>query len=303
MAKKVTAKRNVSTNRNKIKKFKPTQIKGLSLGRKKQATVIKEKYAKLRKKAKQEFNATATEIFGERKRDAKGRLKQYTKNQKEYIRIVQRINKGGRAQESKGYKQIIDLPEPPQHITKKYLQNLKGITSSNLYGKDETPLKELTPQQKKLFEAPKPKRIRKKRRQYEHEEYGTDNYDNTSGYTPTFSIYEAIRERIVERIGEIGEIKNGIDPDYIFHLLSNCLDVLDNNHNANPSAYEDYLSDNEEAIAENIDIIARDSGSARVENSYTEILQLLCLNENYIQIQKGINTTENDDIDNPFLYE
>lgn len=231
--------------------------------------------------------------------------KRLTPNQKAYAKELRRLARGFKILSKKGYEQIHDLPQQPKRITKKFLKELKSITSRNFFGTVDTEtgelktLKDYTPKQKRFFEVPKPK----KHKAYEPEEYGTDNYDNTSGYIPTFSIYEAIRERIVERIGEIGEIKNGIDPDYIFHLLSNCLDVLDNNYISNPTAYGGYLSEHEDEIAENIDIIARDSGSARVENSYTEILHLLCLNENYIQIQKGINTTENDDIDNPFLYE
>lgn len=230
--------------------------------------------------------------------------KRLTANQKAYAREIQRLARGFKILSKKGYEQIHDLPQQPKRITKKFLKELKSITSRNFFGTVDTEtgelktLKDYTSKQKRFFEVPKPK----KHKQYEPEEHGTDNIDSIPVYIPTFSMYEAIRERIVERIGEISNIKNGIDPDYKFSLLSNCLDVLDNNHNLNPTAYEEHLSQHEEEIAENIDIIVRDSTGARVENSYTELLELLCLNENYIEVQKGINETE-DDIDNPFLYE
>lgn len=230
--------------------------------------------------------------------------KRLTANQKAYAREIQRLARGFKILSKKGYEQIHNLPQQPKRITKKFLKELKSITSRNFFGTVDTEtgelktLKDYTPKQKRFFEVPKPK----KHKQYEPEEHGTDNIDSTPEYIPTFSLYEAIRARIVERIDEMGDIKNAISGDYRFYLLTHCLEVLDNNYISNPTAYGGYLSEHEDEIAENIDIIARDSNSSRVENSYTELLQLLCVNEDYIQIQKGINATE-DDIDNPFLYE
>lgn len=199
--------------------------------------------------------------------------KKPTQLQIEYNKQVKRLKQAVRRAEKRGY--IIPdtiIPEKPKRVTRKAVEKLKQITTTEIYSKSEKldfETGELIPGDvaRKIERSISAKKAAKTRKNKTNKPV-----ENTNTYYPTFSIIDVIRERIIE-------LTRQAKPDIPIEQRKNALlSIFDDTvtmYSDNISAYELYLKNNEPEIAELLNVITYDSDAEKVSYSFVRLGRLL----------------------------
>ena len=198
--------------------------------------------------------------------------KKQTENQKAYQKERRRLLQAVRRAEKQGYIFPEDVvPELPERVTKKQLENIQKIKPKQLYKKAEFVYQEtgeIVPaeqrKQEVKQEAIKAKETRKRKKKT------STPYIPT--YYPTISIIDTIRDRLSELTREAKP------PVPIENRKNELLAIFEDNvtlYDNNIEEYEDYLKEHESEIAELLNVISYDSDAEKVSASFVSLGRLL----------------------------
>lgn len=199
--------------------------------------------------------------------------KKPTQLQIEYNKQVKRLKQAVRRAKKRGY--IIPdniIPEKPKRVTRKTVEKLKQITTTEIYSKS----KKLDFETGELIAGDVARKIERsisaKKAAKTRKNKTNKPVENTNTYYPTFSIIDVVRERIIE-------LTRKAKPDIPIEQRKNALlSIFDDTvtmYSDNITAYELYLKNNEPEIAELLNVITYDSDAEKVSYSFVRLGRLL----------------------------
>lgn len=202
--------------------------------------------------------------------------KKKTVNQKAFQKERKRLQQTIRRVEKQGYIFPKDIVPPlPKRVTKKALEKIKAIKSSDLYSIAEylyIDTGEIVPAEQRRVEVKKQgiekaKQTRKKKKQ-------KIKTSVPSVYYPVISIIDTVRGRIEELQREAKPLIN------ISQRKNALLDIFDDtvsyyDLNDNLSEYETYLKQHESEIADLLNLIAYDSDGEQINASFVTLGRLI----------------------------
>lgn len=202
--------------------------------------------------------------------------KKKTVNQKAFQKERKRLQQTILRAEKQGYIFPKDIVPPlPKRVTKKALEKIKAIKSSDLYSIAEylyNDTGEIVPAEQRRVEVKKQgiekaKQTRKKKTQ-------KIKTSVPSVYYPVISIIDTVRGRIEELQREAKPLIN------ISQRKNALLDIFDDtvsyyDLNDNLSEYETYLKQHESEIADLLNLIAYDSDGEQINASFVTLGRLI----------------------------
>ena len=196
-----------------------------------------------------------------------------TENQKAYQKERRRLLQAVRRAEKQGYIFPEDVvPELPERVTKKQLENIQKIKPKQLYKKAEFVYQEtgeIVPAEQRKQEV-KQEAIRKaKETRKRNKKISTPSVPT---YYPTISIIDTIKDRISELTRE------SKPPIPIENRKNELLAIFEDNvtlYGDNIEDYEHYLEAHESEIAELLNVISYDSDAEKVSASFVSLGRLL----------------------------
>ena len=198
------------------------------------------------------------------------RIKQ-TENQKAYQKERRRLLQAVRRAEKQGYIFPEDVvPELPERVTKKQLENIQKIKPKQLYKKAEFVYQEtgeIVPAEQRKQEVKQEATIKAK--ETRKKKISTPNIHT---YYPTISIIDTIRDRLSELTREAKP------PIPIENRKNELLAIFEDNvtlYDDNIEYYEHYLKEHESEIAELLNVISYDSDAEKVSASFVSLGRLL----------------------------
>ena len=198
--------------------------------------------------------------------------KKKTENQKAYQKERRRLLQAVRIAEKQGYIFPEDVvPELPERVTKKQLENIQKIKPKQLYKKAEFVYQEtgeIVPAEQRKQEV-KQEAIRKAKETRKRKNKISTPYVPTY---PTISIIDTIRDRISELTREAKP------PIPIENRKNELLAIFEDNltlYSDNIIEYEHYLEEHESEIADLLNVISYDSNAEQVSASFVSLGRIL----------------------------
>ena len=198
--------------------------------------------------------------------------KKQTENQKAYQKERRRLLQAIRRAEKQGYIFPEDVvPELPERVTKKQLENIQKIKPKQLYKKAEFVYQEtgeIVPAEQRKQEVKQEATIKAK----ETRKRKKTSTPNVPTYYPTISIIDTVRDRLSELTREAKP------PIPIENRKNELLAIFEDNvtlYDDNIEDYEHYLEAHESEIAELLNVISYDSDSEKVSASFVSLGRLL----------------------------
>ena len=199
--------------------------------------------------------------------------KKQTENQKAYQKERRRLLQAVRRAEKQGYIFPEDVvPELPERVTKKQLENIQKIKPKQLYKKAEFVYQEtgeIVPAEQRKQEV-KQEAIIKAKETRKRKKKTSIPYIPT--YYPTISIIDTIRDRLSELTREAKP------PIPIENRKNELIAIFEDNvtlYDDNIEDYEHYLESNESEIADLLNVISYDSDAEKVSASFVTLGRLL----------------------------
>ena len=199
--------------------------------------------------------------------------KKQTENQKAYQKERRRLLQAVRRAEKQGYIFPEDVvPELPERVTKKQLENIQKIKPKQLYKKAEFVYQEtgeIVPAEQRKQEVKQEAIIKAKETRKRKKKISVPNIPT---YYPTISIIDTIRDRLSELTREAKP------PIPIENRKNELLAIFEDNvtlYGDNISEYEHYLEAHESEIAELLNVISYDSDAEKVSASFVTLGRLL----------------------------
>ena len=198
--------------------------------------------------------------------------KKQTENQKAYQKERRRLLQAVRRAEKQGYIFPEDVvPELPERVTKKQLENIQKIKPKQLYKKAEFVYQEtgeIVPAEQRKQEVKQEATIKAK----ETRKRKKTSTPNVPTYYPTISIIDTVRDRILELTREAKP------PIPIENRKNELLAIFEDNvtlYDDNIEYYEHYLKEHESEIADLLKTISYDSDVKEVSTSFASLGRLL----------------------------
>ena len=199
--------------------------------------------------------------------------KKQTENQKAYQKERRRLLQAVSRAEKQGYIFPEDVvPELPERVTKKQLENIQKIKPKQLYKKAEFVYQEtgeIVPAEQRKQEVKQEAIIKAKETRKRKKKISTPSVPT---YYPTISIIDTIRDRLSELTREAKP------PIPIENRKNELLAIFEDNvtlYGDNISEYEHYLEAHESEIAELLNVISYDSDAEKVSASFVALGRLL----------------------------
>lgn len=199
--------------------------------------------------------------------------KKQTENQKAYQKERRRLLQAVSRAEKQGYIFPEDVvPELPERVTKKRLENIQKIKPKQLYKKAKFVYQEtgeIVPAEQRKQEVKQEAKIKAKETRKRKKKTSTP-YIPT--YYPTISIIDTIRDRLSELTREAKP------PIPIENRKNELIAIFEDNvtlYGDNIEDYEHYLEVHESEIAELLNVISYDSDAEKVSASFVSLGRLL----------------------------
>ena len=199
--------------------------------------------------------------------------KKQTENQKAYQKERRRLLQAVRRAEKQGYIFPEDVvPELPERVTKKQLENIQKIKPKQLYKKAEFVYQEtgeIVPAEQRKQEIKQEAIVKAKETRKRKKKISTPSVPT---YYPTISIIDTIRDRLSELTREAKP------PVPIENRKNELLAIFEDNvtqYDDNIAEYEHYLETHESEIANLLNVISYDSDAEKVSASFVSLGRLL----------------------------